>query len=648
MTSIMVVEDERIVAKNIEETLRLMGYDVLGSHATGADCLRQASERRPDLVLMDVRIGGDVDGIQTAKLLRSRFDVPVVFLTAYADDETVKRAREAEPHGYILKPFRASDLRAGVEIAVFKHRLESELRDRERWFSTTLRAIGDTVVTVDSEEKVTFVNRAGEALTGSTLAQLIGRSLEDVFPLVDERTGKPVRVPVREAFERAGAARIPAGSVLTRPEGDVPIEDSVAPIVDENGKLWGAVVVFHDVSEQRRLEKQLARSDRLASLGTLAAGVAHEINNPLTFVLGNVSVVLQELQDLKRNLQPILAARESHESDPATRLDYIEEALLEVNEGAERIQQIVNDLRIFARPEPVKQSGDVTASIEWALRVVGSFARERARLEVDLATIPPVRGDSARLGQVFLNLLINAVQAIPEGNPADHTIRVSTGLDAEQMILVSISDTGVGMSPELVKRIFDPFFTTKPVGSGTGLGLSICHGIVQGLGGDVTVESTLGRGSVFRVRLPQGESVSPPVPAPRVAPPEQRGRVLVVDDDILVSRAMKRMLERSHRVVMAANAGQAIDALTLDPNFDVVLCDVMMPDVSGIELFEQVGERWPHLTSRVAFITGAGFTPRVVEFLASVPNPRLTKPVQVRALLELVQTILHDAENPSA
>jgi two-component system, cell cycle sensor histidine kinase and response regulator CckA len=643
MTSIMVVEDERIVAKNIEETLRLMGYDVLGSHATGADCLRQASTHRPDLVLMDVRIRGELDGIQTAKLLRSQFDVPVVFLTAYADDDTVKRAREAEPHGYILKPFRASDLRAGVEIAVFKHRLESQLKDRERWFSTTLRAIGDAVITVDSEEKVTFVNRVGEALSGSTQEQLVGRRLCDVFPIVDERTGLPVSVPVREAFVGEGPTRIPSGSALARPDGDVPIEDSVAPIVDENGKLWGAVIVFHDVSEQRRLEKQVAHSDRLASLGTLAAGVAHEINNPLTFVLGNVGVVLEELQALRRTLQPMSSAPEGTASEPATRLNYIEEALLEVHEGAKRIQQIVNDLRTFARPEPAKQGGDVTASIQWALRVVSNLARERARLEVKLTVIPPARGDTARLGQVFLNLLINAVQAIPEGNPTGNTIRVSSGVDAER-IWVSIADTGVGMSPELAKRIFDPFFTTKPVGSGTGLGLSICHGIVKGLGGEVTVESTPGRGSVFRVLLPLGTHPSPPEPTPKVTAPQQQGRILVVDDDILVSRSMKRMLERSHRVVLATSADQAIDALTTDPNFDVVLCDVMMPDVSGIDLFKRVGERWPQLTARMAFMTGAGFTPRVVEFLASVPNPRLTKPVQADLLLELVQTMLHDVE----
>jgi two-component system, cell cycle sensor histidine kinase and response regulator CckA len=648
MTSIMVVEDERIVAKNIEESLLSMGYDVLGSHATGADCLRQAGERRPDLVLIDVRIKGDVDGIETAKLLRRRFDVPVVFLTAYADDETLRRAREAEPHGYILKPFRASDLRAGVEIAVFKHRLETQLKDRERWFSTTLRAIGDAVITVDSDEKVTFVNRVGEVLTGSKQEHLVGRPLNDVFRLVDERTGKPVSVPIREAFSGEKATRIPSGSVLAGPDGEVPIEDSVAPIVDESGKLWGAVIVFRDVSEQRRLEERVARSDRLASLGTLAAGIAHEINNPLTFILGNVSVVLRDLQALKDSLQQV-SMPPANAADPAARLGQVEEALVEVNEGAERIQQIISDLRIFARPESGKQSGDVTESIEWALRVVGSLVRERARVELDLKTIPPARGDGTRLGQVFLNLLINAAQAIPTGNAAGNVIRVSTELDDEHRIIVSIADSGVGMSPEIMKRIFDPFFTTKPVGSGTGLGLSICHGIVQDLGGELAVQSAPGKGSVFRVLLPRGEAtVEARAPEATKPPSAQWGRILVVDDDALLRRALNRMLGFRHSVRLAANAREALDALAADPNFDVVLCDVMMPEVSGIELFERIRVLWPHLTPRVAFLTGAGFTPGVAHFLASVDNPTLTKPFNAHTLNEFVQTLLQSAARPEA
>jgi PAS domain S-box-containing protein len=557
----------------------------------------------------------------------------------------LSRASEAEACGYILKPFRASDLRAGVEIALSKHRLEAELRERERWFSTTLRAIGDGVITVDSEQKVTFVNRAAEALTKSTREELVGRRLEQVFQLSDERTGQRVPVLVRDPLLESPARAHP-DRVLMTATGNVPIEESMAPIVDEQGQHWGSVIVFHDVSERRRLEQQVAHADRLASLGTLAAGVAHEINNPLTFVLGNVSVVLEELQTLKQGLQPLLsssdAAQRSHATTRAAlaQLEQMEGSLREANEGAERIRHIVNDLRLFAHSEPAKASSDVAASIGWAVRVAGPLVRQRARLELELSPLPPARGDGVRLGQVFLNLLINAAQAITEGRPASNTIRVTAGVDAERRIAVSITDSGAGMPPEIVKRIFDPFFTTKPVGAGTGLGLSICHGIVQSLGGELRVESTLGLGSTFHVLLPLGETLAPSAPASSTTRAGLRGRILIVDDDDLVRRTLHRMLARSHDVTLAESARAALAVLTADASFDLVLCDVMMPEISGIELFEHIGARWPQLESRIGFLTGASFTPHVAEFLDSVPNPRVTKPLNAGALNEFVQDFL--------
>jgi CheY-like chemotaxis protein len=270
-------------------------------------------------------------------------------------------------------------------------------------------------------------------------------------------------------------------------------------------------------------------------------------------------------------------------------------------------------------------------------------------VELDLKPVPPAGGDGTRLGQVFLNLLINAAQAIPVGNAAGNSIRVSTALDADDKIVVSIADTGTGMSPETIKRIFDPFFTTKPVGSGTGLGLSICHGIVQSLGGDIAVESSLGIGSVFRVLLPRGKAAPEVRPtAPKTAESGRWGRILVVDDDAMLRRAMNRMLGFRHSVRLAANAREALDALTADANFDIVLCDVMMPDISGIELFERIGRQWPELTPRVAFLTGAGCTPSVADFLASVDNPRLTKPFNANALNEFVQLLLQTGTRPVA
>jgi PAS domain S-box-containing protein len=640
MTAVMIVEDDEVLSEEMGQALIALGYDLAGSPGTAAECIALASERRPDLVLMDIGLEGGMDGIEAARILRSSFDIPVVFATAHEDDETLVRARESEPNGYILKPFRISELRIAIEMAVFKHRLESQLRERERWFSTTLGAIGDAVITIDSEERVTFVNRTGEILTRQTKEDLLGRRLQDVLPLIDERTGAPVAIPTRAVMFEHKTTRLPPGTALANSDGDLPIEDSLAPIVGENGKLWGAVMVFRDVSERRKLEKQLALADRLTSLGTLASGVAHEINNPLTYVLGNVSVAQREIQNLRADSRSDHAqATRSWASETALR--NVEEALGEIYQGAENIRRIVADLQVIARPDVPEPGGSLKDSLEWALRVAGSLVRGRARLESHFEPVPRVRGGTAKLGQVFLNLLINAAHAIPEGHPESNTIRVTSGIDQLGRAFITVQDTGVGMSAEVLKQIFDPFFTTKRVGAGTGLGLSICHSIVESLGGEISVESTLGRGSKFRVSLPIMETLAP-LGFESVAPVStHHGRILVVDDDVLVARSIERILSREHAVVTVLNAEQAFEKLNTDQAFDAVLCDIMMPGMTGIELFERIKTQWPGLAPQVIFLTGAIST-TVREFLASVPNARLTKPFVPSQLTALMQSLLRD------
>lgn len=502
----MVVEDERVVARDIEDSLRGMGYDVVGSAASAEECLRCASNNRPDLVLMDVRIQGDIDGIETAKLLRSRFGVPVIYLTAYADDETVNRAREAEAHGYLLKPFRATELKSAVEIALFKHRAENKLRAQEQWFRTTLRAIGEAVIAVDTQARVSFTNRIAEELLGEREAELKGKRLGDVFQLIDELTGESVESPVGQALADGKTLRLPANTALKGSRGDLPIDDSVAPILDERGEVLGAVIVFRDASEQRTAQAQIALADRLTSLGVLAAGVAHEINNPLTYVLGNATLAGHDLARLRESLAPYRASNDAILAGLPDRIQDIEADLSEIQHGAERISRIVADLRVFARPEDSGEPGDVMHALGWALRVSESQLIRRARLIKALNPVPRVRGSDGRLGQVFLNLLINAAQAIDEGEPERNIITVSTGRDERGWVAVSVQDTGAGMHPEVAKRVFEPFFTTKPVGVGTGLGLSICHGIVQAMGGEMAVESTPQFGSTFHVFLPIADS----------------------------------------------------------------------------------------------------------------------------------------------
>ncbi|MFP2911938.1 ATP-binding protein, partial [Pyxidicoccus sp. 3LFB2] len=387
------------------------------------------------------------------------------------------------------------------------------------------------------------------------------------------------------------------------------------------------VSIARDVTEQRQLQARLTLADRLASVGTLAAGIAHEINNPLAFVLSNLGFLAEEF---RHHLPPgdgaaALQARLKGAPD----LGEWQEVLNEACEGAERVRQIVRQLKTFSRPDEERVTPlDMHSVLESVAMMAANEIRHRAQLKRDYGEIPPVMANEGKLSQVFLNLVVNAAQAIPEGAAHRHEIRLATRRDGYGRVVVEVTDTGVGIPREVIDRIFDPFFTTKPVGVGTGLGLSICHSIVSGLGGDITVESELGRGTTFRVVLPTTEPevvAKPLASASQTARAAPRGRVLVVDDEPAVGRVLQRIL-REHQVEVANSGRQALELLEHGPEPDAVLCDVMMPDLTGRDVYEAVRRGHSGLEGRFIFVSGGAFTTGAREFLASIPNILLEKP----------------------
>ena len=376
-----------------------------------------------------------------------------------------------------------------------------------------------------------------------------------------------------------------------------------------------------DVSERGRMEGQLLLADRMASIGTLAAGVAHEINNPLSFVLANLEFAIRELR--RSGTEPEVV-----------------KALEEAREGGTRVREIVRDLKTFSRADDAaREPLDVGRVLRSALSLASNEIRARARLEVQLAQTPPVLASEHRLGQVLLNLLINAAQSIPDGEPSRHLVRASTGVLPDGRVRVSIADDGAGIPPEVRGRIFDPFFTTKPIGVGTGLGLSICHGIVVSLGGEITVESEVGRGSTFDVLLPAAAAEARQG-SPTAAALPRRARLLVVDDEPLVCRALQRILSPPHDVRVQETGRGALAALEADGEYDLVLCDLMMPDLTGMDLHGQVAARSPALAERFVFLTGGAFTDGARDFLQRVTNERVEKPFEPAALRNLVARLL--------
>jgi signal transduction histidine kinase len=379
--------------------------------------------------------------------------------------------------------------------------------------------------------------------------------------------------------------------------------------------------------ERRRMQQQLLLADRLASVGMLAAGVAHEINNPLAYVFGNVEFALNRL-----------AAHAAESGEIAE----VVQALLHAREGSERIRHITRDLRVFCRTcenEPARALS-VCQVMESSIRMAWNEMRHRARLTRNFERVPSVAGDQSRLGQVFLNLLVNAAQALPENCVEQNQIEVSIRSQAA-LVMIEVQDNGCGMTVAQQKRIFEPFFTTKPRGVGSGIGLSICSSIVSEMGGTIQVESRNGQGTTFRVLLPAHEGAAlPTVPPPVEAPSLPPSRILVIDDEPALCAVIRRLLRHEHEVVGFIDASSALKLLQDDAAFDVIMCDIMMTQMSGMEFFAQLQSLDPELAQRTLFMSGGAFTLRTRQFLASVTNPLLEKPFETRALHHAIAQVL--------
>jgi signal transduction histidine kinase len=375
-----------------------------------------------------------------------------------------------------------------------------------------------------------------------------------------------------------------------------------------------------------KMQEQLLISDCMASMGTLAAGIAHEINNPLASVIANIDLASAGVNALMQT------------AGSSKDLQEVTEELGDVREAAERIRSIVRDLRIFSRPEAAHNDPvSIPKVMDSTLRMAWNEIRHRARLVKNYGETPLIDLSESRLGQVFLNLVINAAQAIAEGSSNNNTITITTSTDRRGQAVIEIADTGPGMSQELVNQVWKPFFTTKPVGVGTGLGLTICQRIVRDMGGSIELESELGKGTTFRIVLPPATGAGSDDKSSRPSQlSSRRARVLVVDDEPMIGKAVRRALSKEHDVLATNTALDALKSIRAGERFDVILCDLLMPQMTGMDFYDELLRDVPDQASRVIFLTGGAFTPRAQSFLTGVQNQRIEKPfdpIHLRALI---------------
>jgi CheY-like chemotaxis protein len=517
-------------------------------------------------------------------------------------------------------------------VRAFSQKVESERRAQDT--AGTLRAMmesmADGVVVADLAGNCLYRNSAAEELV--QLAGLGGPSSPSpdlgVF-LPDRATRYPqAELPLVRAMH---GERVQSAEIFVRHEAareGVWLSVNAMPLLDAQAKRRGGVAVFRDVTAEKSAQEQLMVSDRMASIGLLAAGVAHEINNPLAVVIGNVELALEDLNALA------LAPR-----DPKL-LSNLRAELDDVRHAGNRVRDIARDLKLFSRAEEGKIADvDVREVAESSIRLAWNEIRHRARLQKDFQDVPPVRVNESRLGQVLLNLLVNAAQAIREGNAQENVIRVATRRDGSGQVLIEVSDTGPGIPADVLHRLFTPFFTTKPAGIGTGLGLAICRRIITAVGGEITAESRVGRGTTFRVHLPaskQGTQTSPAPPRPPSDAPVAQATILVIDDEEAVIRAIQRVLGTQHRVTAYSHAAEALKTIAAGARYDLIISDLVMPEMTGMDFYEELTRAAPEQAERVVFLTGGAFTARAREFLDRVAATCLDKPFNPQALRELV------------
>ncbi|MDF0677125.1 MAG: response regulator, partial [Nitrospira sp.] len=600
--------------------------------SSGEEAVRQAKELRPDLILMDIHLGAGMDGVEAANLIRTRLGTPIVFLTAHSDEATLQRAKVTEPSGFILKPYEDRDIQTAIEIGLYKSMMDRRLRENEQWLTASLSSIGDGVIATDEGGRVRFMNLVAERLTGWTKADARGRDVLEIFHIVEEKTRQPVPNPVHGALATGSPTNLSQDTILIgRAGAEFLLDDIAAPIRDVNGRVEGAVLVFRDVTERRRLEEHLRQAQKMEAIGRLAGGIAHDFNNIMAVVMWFGELLLagnqraKQRQELARNI-------------------------LEVGkQGAMLTRQIM----AFSRKQILMP---FVLSLNTVLRDMGPMVKSLIgsgiELVVELAPdLALVKADPSQIGQVVLNLAANAHDAMPKGGRLTvATANVELGEPTSQQhpdvtpgryVLLSIRDTGSGMSDDVLSHIFEPFFTTKDAGKGTGLGLATVYGIVKQSRGHIDVSSKVGQGTTFRVYLPVVKEAPTTPSSPSIQPATKGHETILIVEDHDTVRNMIAMLLQQHgyNVLEASNGseGLAVAENHREP-IHLVITDLVMPKLSGREMADRLTVLRPGL--RVLFMSGYTEDVVIQQGVESSTVDFLHKPFDIAALTQKVREIL--------
>ena len=475
-------------------------------------------------------------------------------------------------------------------------------------------------VLIVQQNVIVYVNqRMLQYLKYNSRADLIGRTIfEKIIPPESVEFAK-AQMEKLNSNERL-ISPLMEFETLTRIPGERFSCETTAVPVTYNG-VKSMAVTFRDLSDRKKLQAHMMTTDRMVALGQLAAGVGHEINNPLCYVMMNIELLIDQLKENK--------------------VAIYDKQVSTIQKGLERIKTVVGDLKTVSRgtTDEAVTHVDINSVIESVLSMAQNEIQHRAILKYSPTITEPIWIDETRLAQVLLNIIINAAHSIPVGHADLNVIEVKTYTNESDHVVAEIKDSGCGMSEDVRKRIFEPFYTTKPMGSGTGLGLAICQSIVNQFHGAMTVESSEGKGTVFRVSFPAAtEKISELfTDAPSEIIPESLGQVMLIDDDEELLEVLQEVVSIRHDCVGFINARAALDVLKDNKTFDCIICDLMMPKMSGLQFHKAIAEHAPYYLNRIIFLTGGSFTAETDIFIKSPDIVYCEKPVDTRALLGAIQ-----------
>jgi len=630
---IMVVEDENLVKEYICSHLQSMNYQVVSSASSGEKAISEAEKFRPDLVLMDIRIKGRLDGIATADHIRKHFRIPTVYLTAYSDDKTLERAKLTQPLGFLMKPFERSELKSTIEIALFKNEMDKKLEDSERKFRSVFENSLDPIYISTREGKLLEINDACSKFFGCSKKVLLKLNLKELYY-------KPSAQKVfQKTLEKKGSVK--AYELQLKKKDGTPITGlvSASVIKDNKNTITGYQGIIHDITEKKRIEEQLFQAVKMGAIGRLASGIAHDFNNLLTVIIGyaeNLSLTIKDKTQAGSIMKILLAGKKAAE---------LIKKILAFSRKQESNPTVINiNETIFEMEEMVR-------------RIIGENIRVHMNLGEEIHNIFV---DPSQLEQIIMNIIVNARDAMPRGGSItiktenqyrdEEFVKAHIGAKSGEFVQLDIRDTGHGIDPRHMDKIFEPFFTTKIREEGTGLGLATVYGIVKQNNGYIYAESKMGRGTSIKILFPIIDKSILESDHQMIIEKKtifNNMVVLLVEDEKIVRDLTARIFESLGFQTLSVEGGEeAIKVAELHKEpIDLLFTDVVLLDISGEKVAEKLKKIHPE--TKVLFTSGYPEEYIAKQGVDITKNHFIKKPYLENDISQKVREVLKgDQENP--